>query len=100
MSKQKTALDELMDFIEEGKFEFFQIFLIKQKNLNTLNKNKLLKLLNMVRTLNTLKKGLTTTTKIMISITLMNISILLLTAILSKVTYNVRVLGEEADKQA
>jgi len=31
MSKQKTALDELMDFIEEGKFEFFSDIFDKAK---------------------------------------------------------------------
>ena len=33
MSKQKTALDELMDFIEEGKFEFFSDIFDKAKEL-------------------------------------------------------------------
>ena len=35
MSKQKTALDELMDFIEEGKFEFFSDIFDKAKELKT-----------------------------------------------------------------
>ncbi len=33
MSKQKTALDELMDFIEEGKFDFFSDIFDKAKEL-------------------------------------------------------------------
>jgi ATP-dependent phosphoenolpyruvate carboxykinase len=33
MSKQKTALDELMDFIEEGNFEFISDIFDKAKEL-------------------------------------------------------------------
>ncbi len=41
MSKQNTALDELMDFIEEGKFEFVSDIFDKAKELKAVEEEQI-----------------------------------------------------------